>query len=104
MMDKIKLYVTEVLIKKLGPSALRGAILALTTFLIAHADMLGNWGVIYDGSAHTITLNLDKLSIALVLGLPALIAAVLKLISHTAKPTVEVPIQGQVQASPTATK
>jgi hypothetical protein len=81
-MDKVKLWVSEVLIKKLGPSAIRGAILALTTLLVAHANMLGSYGVIYDASAGTITLNLGKLSLAIILGLPALIAAILKLVSH----------------------
>lgn len=81
-MSKVKLWISEVLIKKMGPSAVRGAILALTTFLIAHQNMLGNWGVIYDSAHQTITLNLDKLSIALVLGLPAVIAAIIKLANH----------------------
>ena len=82
-MDKIKLWISEVLIKKIAPSALRGAIMALTTFLVAHAGLLGNWGVVYDATTRTITLNLDKLSIALIIGLPAIIAAVIKLVNHT---------------------
>jgi hypothetical protein len=88
MLANAKLWVVDVLIKKLGPSALRGALLALTTFLIAHANILGSYGVIYDAATGTITLNLGKLSMALILGLPALIAAILKLTSHSASEVV----------------
>lgn len=88
-MDKIKLWLIGVAAKKMGPSAIRAIILALTTWMIAHDGLLNSFGVVYDQTLHTITIYLDKVNMALVLGLPAVIAALIKMFDHHAVETVK---------------
>lgn len=83
-MESLKNWLIEVVVKKMGPSAIRGAILGLAGFLAAKEGALGAFGIVYDTSAHIITISLDKLNLALVALLPAAGAAVIKLLNHQA--------------------
>ena len=65
-------------------SAIRGAILGLSGWLLAKEGALTAFGIVSDAAAHTTTVYWDKLSSALVIGLPALIAGVIKLTQHQA--------------------
>lgn len=66
----------------MGPSAIRGAILGISGWLIAKDGLLSQYGVISDSVAHTTTIYWDKLDMALVLAVPAVLAAVIKMVNH----------------------
>lgn len=83
-MDSIKQYFIEVIVKKMAPSFLRGAILGVLGWVLAKQGALVSFGIIADQATHTITIHLDQLNMALVAGLPAALAAVIKLVNHHA--------------------
>lgn len=84
-MGSIKNWLIEMGVKTAGPSAVRGAILGISAWLLAKDNVLSAYGIVSDASAHTTTIYWDKVSVALVLGLPAAIAAVIKVAnSHAA--------------------
>lgn len=84
MMDKLKGYLINVAIKKFGPSAVRGAILGLGTWLATKEGFLTALGILYDKTTHIVTINLDTLSIWAIAGLPAIGAGVIKVLNHHA--------------------
>lgn len=81
-MNGFKNWVVQILIKKFGPSAVRGAILGLVGWVAAKEGLLTPLGIIYDTATHILTINLDTLSIWAVAGLPALGAGVIKVLNH----------------------
>lgn len=83
-MDKLKDWVIDVLIKKMGPSAIRAGILGLVVLLAAHQEVLVQFGIVYDAAARVITINLDKMNLGLVFLLPAVGGAVIKMLNHHA--------------------
>lgn len=83
MIDQLKTWALEIGIKKLGPSAIRGAVLGIASWLIAKDGLLSSYGIVSDAAAHTTTIHWDQVSTALIVGLPAIIAAVIKLTQHT---------------------
>lgn len=82
---ELKNWFLEVVLKKMGPSAIRGAILGLSGWLITKNNLLEAFGVFSDPTAHVTVINWDKLSLALVALLPAFLAAFIKLINHQGK-------------------
>lgn len=88
-MDSLKQWLIEVAVKKMGPSAIRGAILGLFGWLMAKEGMLSSFGVVLDQATHTITIHLDQLNMVLVAGLPAALAAVIKMLNHHADTAVK---------------
>lgn len=58
----MKDWLIDVLLKKFGPSALRGAVLAVGTFLVAKHDLLAPLGIVYDQATHILTVNFDTFS------------------------------------------
>ena len=95
-MDNVKDWLLEVGVKTFGPSAIRGAILGISGWLLAKEGVLSSFGIVSDATAHTTTIFWDKLSVALIVGLPAIIAGVIKTTQHQAtqlitKPTEEKP-------------
>jgi hypothetical protein len=78
----MKEWLMEVVVKKMGPSALRGAVLGVFGWLMARQGLLDSFGVVSDAANHTTTVYWDKLSTALIVALPALLAAVIKLVNH----------------------
>ena len=83
MIDNLKVWLLEVGLKKLGPSAIRGAVLGLASWFIAKEGLLSSYGIVSDAVAKTTTIHWAQVSDALIVGLPALIAIILKLTSHT---------------------
>jgi hypothetical protein len=62
-----------------GPSAIRGAILGVSGWILVRNGALTHFGIISDVAAHTTTIHWDQLSVAAIASLPAIIAAVIKL-------------------------
>jgi len=87
-MNSIKGWLIDVGIKKMGPSAIRGALLGLGGWVIAKHEMLVPFGISYDAATHIISINLDTANIALVALLPAIGASVIKLLNHHASEIV----------------
>ena len=87
-MDTLKAWLVQIGIKRLGPSAIRGAILGLSGWLMAKGGMLESFGIISDAAAHTTTIYWDKMNDGLILLLPAIMAAVIKLMNHHVVATV----------------
>ena len=83
-MESAKGWLLDVLIKKAGPSAIRGALLGLGGWIAAKSGILGTFGVAYDSAHQIITLDLNTLNIALVALLPAVGAAAIKILNHHA--------------------
>ena len=81
-MDKLKEWLLEVAVKKMGPSAVRAGILGLLGWVLAKQDALQAFGIVADKAAQTITIHLDQLNLAVVAGLPAILGAVIKLLNH----------------------
>lgn len=46
-MDSVKTYIAEVIVRKVVPAALASAIAALGTYLMAHAEILQQYGITY---------------------------------------------------------
>lgn len=88
-MESIKAWLIETLIKIGGPSAIRGAILGISAWLLAKNNILSTYGIVSDAAAHTTTVYWDKVSVALVLLLPAAIAAVIKMVNSHASSAVK---------------
>lgn len=80
----IKGWLLEVGLKKLGPSAIRGAVLGLSGWLIAREGLLAPFGIVSDAVTHTTTIYWDRLNLALIASFPALLAAAIKLVNHQA--------------------
>lgn len=83
----MKEWLMEVGLKTMGPSAIRGGILGIVAWLIAKQGLLTSYGVSTVG--HITTVDWDKASIALIAGLPALIAAVIKMFNYHGQKTLE---------------
>lgn len=99
-MDSFKTWLIEIGIKTAGPSAIRGAILGISAWLLAKENVLSAYGIVSDAALHTTTIYWDKVSVALVLGLPAAIAAIIKVgnkHANTAIKSVATPPQGDTQ-------
>lgn len=79
----MKNYLLEVLLKKAGPSALRGAIGVVTVWLASNADLLKGLGFVYDDAAKTLTLNFGTLETWITtVGIFALTAGLVKVFNH----------------------
>ena len=81
-MDKLKTWVVEVFIKKLGPSFLRSGIASLGVVLAAHAGLLTAMGITYDAVKHVISVDLNVLSDWLIFAGPGGLTAFLALVQH----------------------
>lgn len=78
----LKGWILEVAVKKMGPSAIRGGILGISGWLLTRNNFLEPFGILSDAQAHVTIINWDKLNIALIALLPAVLAAVIKLLNH----------------------
>ena len=85
MIDDIKIYFAEVVMKKLVPMAVVGGFTALCALLAAHHDMLSKFGVDYDSQARTIDISLDILSNWMIVALGALVTSGMALVKHHAQ-------------------
>jgi len=89
----MKGWIIDVLVKKFGPSAIRGAILGFGAWLATREGLLSAVGIIYDKATHIVTINLDTLSIWAIAGLPAIGAGVIKVLNHHADEVVNPSIE-----------
>lgn len=85
----MKTWLLEVGLKTFGPSAIRGAVLGIGTFIAAKAGMLSAFGVMYDSATHILTVNLDHLQLALVALIPAIGAGLIKATQTTATKAIQ---------------
>ncbi len=87
-MDSLKQWMVEVAVKKMGPSAIRGAIIGIFSWILAKQGALAAFGIVADQATHTVTIHLDQLSMVLIAGLPAALAAAIKMVNHHADEVV----------------
>lgn len=78
----MKDWLINVGLSKFGPSVIRAALAGLTGLLLAHAGVLAKLGVVYDGTAHTVTLHLSALQEWLDVSGLGLIAGILTIGQH----------------------
>jgi hypothetical protein len=81
--DTLKTWIIEIAVKKLGPSAIRAMVLGAASWFIARENLLSAYGIVSDAAAHTTTIHWDQVSSALIVGLPAVIAVIVRLTQHT---------------------
>jgi len=82
----MKDWLTNVMLQKFGPSAVRGGILGVVGWLAAKSGALAHWGVTIQG--HIVSVDGDKVSMAVIAGLPALAAGLIKVVQHHATATI----------------
>jgi len=82
MAEKLKIYLIEVVIKKYGPSFIKGAIGAICTYILAHAGITDAIGLSYDPSDNTITLEISKFTAWAIAGGSGLLMAILTALQH----------------------
>ena len=97
MFDSIKQFLIEVAVKKMGPSAIRGACLGLIGWLAMKNNLVP--GVHTDAVSHVTTIAWDQVSGWLIAGIPAGLAAVIKLVNHSAASVITT--SGTTPATPT---
>lgn len=61
-MDNLKTYFIEVVLKKYGPSFVKGAVAWLFVYLGAHQGILNSHGITWDPSGHTLDIDFDILA------------------------------------------
>jgi hypothetical protein len=83
MIENFKIYLIEVGMKKLLPMAVMGALTALCGLIAAHQGLLSNMGIDYDATQRTIDISLDTLGNWAIVGLGALITALMTAAKHT---------------------
>ena len=98
MIIQIKTWLVEIGVKQLGPSAIRAMVLGASAWLIARNGFLASYGIVSDAAARTTTIHWDQVSAALIVGLPAVIAMIVKLTQHTTTAA----IKGEPQSGDTA--
>lgn len=84
MLDKLKIYLVEVVLKKYGPSFIKGALGAVCLYISAHTGIMEAIGIGYDPSDNTITLEISKFSAWLLAGGTGVIMAAFTAIQHHA--------------------
>lgn len=100
-MDSLKVWLIEVGLKKMGPSLIRAAIAGGLGLIAAHANVLANFGIVYDKVAGTITLHLDTLDVWLMtVGLGTITALLTAAQHHTVAAVTGTPQSGDVRKEP----
>lgn len=93
----MKDWIIQLAVKELAPSAIRAAVLGVMGWFITKSSLLSAWGVVSDASTHTTVIYWDKVSSALIVGLPVIIAVVIKFLH---KGTVDA-VQKTPEVTPT---
>jgi hypothetical protein len=96
----MKNWLVEVGVKTFGPSAVRGAVLGIAGWLMAKEGMLAPFGIVSDAVAKTTTIYWEQLSAAIILGLPALIAGIVKLTQREGEKVVTKVTQPKPEGTP----
>jgi len=98
MIDQLKTYFIEVLVKKCGPSFIKGAVGALFVYLGAHQGFLNSLGISWDASGHTLDIDFDTLSTwAFTVGSGFIMAALTAAQHHTSATIKDLPQDGSHQ-------
>ena len=87
-MDSFKLWLVNVGLKQMGPSLIRAAVAWAIALVAAHQGMLTTFGVVYDATAHTLTLHIDTLQGWLLGGGLGLVTAFLTAAQHHTTATI----------------
>lgn len=104
-MDNFETYFSEVILKKLLPSLIRGALAGLVALIAAHQGLLQSLGVVYTPSVDQITLNLTTFSKWLLIVGGGGITAFFALIQHHTIATIQgTPQLGAPTTPPPAAK
>ena len=82
MFDKLRALLLQLGLQQFGPSAVRGIILGAAGWLLVRNGALSAYGIVSDAAAHTTIIYWDKLSVATIAALPAIIAGIIKLIQY----------------------
>lgn len=108
MLEKLKIYFIEVILKKYGPSFIKGAVAWLFLYLGAHQGVLNSHGITWDPSGHTLDIDFDILAgnvwtsvLALMAGSGGLMAALTALQHHSVAAATGEPQSGDKRESPT---
>lgn len=90
----MKTWLLEVAIKRMGPSAVRGIVLAIGGFFVAKAGVLSGYGINYDETTRTISVNLAHLeSVLTVLVASGGLAGIIKGLNYHANQMVKKPVE-----------
>ena len=82
-MNKIKDWLIEMVIKQMGPSAIRNVILFIAGWLTIHSGILDPLGIHYDATKQLMTIDFSTMTTWLsTIGLSAGGAALIKLLNH----------------------
>ncbi len=84
-MAKLYTWLLEVGLKTFGPSAIRGAILGISGWILVRNDLLEPFGILSDPQAHTTIIDWDKLNTGLIVLLPAVLAGLIKVANRGTK-------------------
>ena len=79
-MDKLKEWFVNVGVQQMGPSAIRGSILGIIGWLVMKDNLIP--GIHTDAATHITTIAWDTVSTWAIAGLPAVTAAVIKLLNY----------------------
>lgn len=82
-MENLKEWLIETALNKMGPSAIRGAVLGVFGWVLIRNGLLAPYGIVSDAVTHTTTIHWDQLSGWAIAALPALLAAIIKGVQHT---------------------
>lgn len=84
MMDQLKTYFFEVILKKYGPAFIKGAVASLFVYFGAHQGLLNSLGITWDASGHTLDIDFDTLGMwAFTMGSGAIMTALAAVQHHT---------------------
>ncbi len=106
--EPIKIYLVEVITRKVIPAATAAALSALTVFVAAHKEILESWGVTYGtwplanftASGPVIVIELDTVNAALwSLGAAGLTALIALIAHHTSAAIKGTPQSGGLRAT-----
>jgi hypothetical protein len=103
MLEELKTYFIEVILKKYGPSFVKGAIASLFVYFGSHQGLLNSLGITWDASGHTLDIDFDTLGLwAFTAGSGLLMAALTAAQHHTGAVITGAPQSGDVRVNPPA--
>lgn len=112
MWENLKTYAVEVILKKIGPTAMASGIAALFALLAAHQGLLEQYGITFgvwplvwpsgqQPSGHVILIELDTVSTAAIALLVTLASSIMAAANHHATAAVTgAPQSGNVRTEP----
>lgn len=103
-MNSIKIWLLNVGLRQMGPSAIRAAIAALVGLLVAHSGMLEKLGIVYIAASEDIVIHLTTLKAWLgVTGIGLITALLTAAQHHTVAAVKGEPQSGDLRKEPETT-